>query len=63
MLISGANFGRLLNISRQQIYVFASRGKIIKLKNGKYDLDDPINLNFLTGRGISKIDAENIILS
>lgn len=62
MELKGSDIARLLNISSAAITQKANEGKLIKNINGKYDIENNVNSNFLTSHGISKIKIEELQL-
>lgn len=63
MLIKGADLAKILKVKRQQIYVFASRGKLIKHESGKYDLKNKTNEEYILSKGFKISDIEKFVLS
>jgi hypothetical protein len=57
MLITGAQFAKFMNCARQNIYKHVREKKLVKT-NGKYDLLNAANLNYVISHGKTKNDVE-----
>lgn len=63
MLISGVEFSRLANTSKQNICKLARNKKLVKTIDDKYDTYEPINKEYLLSRGLKITDIDNFVIS
>jgi hypothetical protein len=52
--ITGSEFSRISGVSRQAISKLCKDGGLVKNKNGKYNLNDPVNKSWLAKKGKQK---------
>ena len=61
MEIKGAWLAKLCGVTRQNVYTLEARGQLTKSPTGKYNMHEPLNLNFLKNHGKNLLDIENLV--